>query len=58
MLSLLFDCFISSLIVLMLYAFARYIGIQPQFAGFISGCVFTWVMGTLGTRVKNNSDQD
>ena len=47
MLSFLFDLFISSLIVLMIYALARYLGVHQNAAGFISGMVFVWTMGVL-----------
>jgi accessory gene regulator protein AgrB len=58
MLSFLFDLFITTLIVLMAYAFCRYIGIHENASGFIAGCLFTWILGTLqgGTKAKHSDD--
>jgi hypothetical protein len=58
MLVLLFDLFISSIITLMVYSLARWIGMPMNIAGFIAGCLFVTLLVILrGDNYKNLGDE-
>jgi hypothetical protein len=58
MLVLIFDMFIASLISLMVYSLASWLGLPGNAAGFIAGCLFITIWVVLrGTNYKDLNDE-
>jgi hypothetical protein len=58
MFSILLDFLIAVLISLMVYSLSRWLGLDENVSGFLSGMVCSWIIGTLAVRSKSFRDSD